>query len=41
MIRNLPKIVLFTVDEGFSVWKRAQTVYFSDDAPIDQIYEVK
>lgn len=41
MIRNLLKIVPFTVDEVFSVWKRAQTVYCSDDGQIDQIYQVK
>jgi ABC-type sulfate transport system substrate-binding protein len=41
MIRNLLKIVLFTVDEVFGGWKQAQAVHFSDGGPFDQIYQVK
>jgi sulfate transport system substrate-binding protein len=32
---------LFTVDEVFGGWKKAQAAHFNDDASFDQIYQVK
>jgi sulfate transport system substrate-binding protein len=35
---NLPPIPLFTIDEIFGGWERAQTAFFSDGGVFDQIY---
>ena len=35
------KLELFTVDEIFGDWKKAQAVHFSDGGLFDQIYQVK
>jgi len=35
------KLELFTVDEVFGGWKKAQSAHFNDGASFDQIYQVK
>jgi sulfate/thiosulfate transport system substrate-binding protein len=35
---ELPKIPLFTVDETFGGWERAQAEFFAEGALFDQIY---
>jgi sulfate/thiosulfate-binding protein len=35
------KLELFTVDEVFGGWKKAQAAHFNDGASFDQIYQVK
>jgi sulfate transport system substrate-binding protein len=37
---QFPKVNLFTIDEIFSGWKKAQTLHFSDGGIFDQIYQV-
>ena len=34
-----PKIPLFTIDEVFGGWKKAQTDHFADGGIFDQIYK--
>jgi sulfate transport system substrate-binding protein len=38
---SFPKLTLFTVDEVFGGWQRAQKAHFNDGALFDQIYEKK
>ncbi len=38
---SFPKLKLFTVEEVFGGWQKAQQVHFSDGAFFDQIYERK
>ena len=38
---NFPKISLFTVDEVFGGWAKAQKTYFADGGVFDQIYTAK
>lgn len=37
--KRFPKIKLFTVDEVFGGWKKAQTEHFADNGIFDQIYK--
>ncbi|MBC7782960.1 MAG: sulfate ABC transporter substrate-binding protein [Burkholderiales bacterium] len=37
----LPPIKLFTIDEVFGGWPKAQTAFFTDGAVFDQIYQAK
>jgi sulfate/thiosulfate transport system substrate-binding protein len=36
---RFPKITLFTIDEVFGGWQKAQKVHFSDNGTFDQIYQ--
>ncbi len=36
-----PKINLFTIDEGFGGWQKAQKTFFADGGVFDQIYQAK
>jgi sulfate/thiosulfate-binding protein len=36
---QFPKLTLFTVDEVFGGWKKAQAAHFADGASFDQIYQ--
>ena len=36
---QFPKVNLFTVDEMFGGWERAQKIHFADGAIFDQIYQ--
>lgn len=38
---RFPKISLFTIDEGFGGWAKAQGTHFSDNGVFDQIYAKK
>ena len=38
---NFPKISLFTVDEVFGGWAKAQKTHFADGGVFDQIYTAK
>ena len=38
MKRRFPKIALFTVDQLFGGWQKAQKTYFADGGVFDQIY---
>jgi sulfate transport system substrate-binding protein len=38
---NFPKISLFTIDEVFGGWAKAQKTHFSDGGVFDQIYTAK
>ncbi|HTA75721.1 MAG TPA: sulfate ABC transporter substrate-binding protein [bacterium] len=38
---QFPKVKLFTIDELFGGWKKAQAVYFADGGIFDQIYQSK
>jgi sulfate/thiosulfate-binding protein len=38
---QLPKISLFTIDEQFGGWKKAQARFFADGGVFDQIYATK
>jgi sulfate/thiosulfate transport system substrate-binding protein len=38
---EFPSLTLFSVDELFGGWQRAQEAHFSDGGAFDQIYEVK
>jgi sulfate transport system substrate-binding protein len=38
---SFPPLTLFTVDEVFGGWQRAQKTHFNDGALFDQIYEKK
>lgn len=35
---QFPKIKLFTIDEAFGGWERADKEHFADGASFDQIY---
>jgi sulfate/thiosulfate transport system substrate-binding protein len=37
--QRLPKLQLFTIDEVFGGWKKAQATYFADGGVFDQIYK--
>jgi sulfate transport system substrate-binding protein len=37
-VAPLPKLELFTIDQAFGGWDKAQSVYFSDGGVFDQIY---
>ena len=37
---SFPEIKLFTIDEEFGGWEKAQKTHFVDDASFDQIYAV-
>ena len=36
--RSFPKVELFTIDEVFGGWRKAQTTHFADGGVFDQIY---
>lgn len=36
---NFPKLELFTIDEAFGGWNKAQTTHFNDGGIFDQIYK--
>jgi sulfate/thiosulfate transport system substrate-binding protein len=36
--RQFPKITLFTIDEVFGGWQKAQQAHFADGGTFDQIY---
>ena len=36
--KDFPRITLFTIDEVFGGWQKAQTVHFADGGVFDQIY---
>ena len=38
-LARFPRLVLFTVDERFGGWARAQAMHFADGGVFDQIYE--
>ncbi|MEP6572405.1 MAG: sulfate ABC transporter substrate-binding protein [Gemmatimonadota bacterium] len=38
---QFPRITLFTIDEVFGGWKKAQPAHFGDGGLFDQIYEVR
>ncbi|MCE5186380.1 MAG: sulfate ABC transporter substrate-binding protein [Planctomycetaceae bacterium] len=38
---QFPQIKLFTIDEVFGGWEKAQQTHFNDDGVFDQIYNVK
>ena len=38
---QFPKIALFTVDETFGGWAKAQKTHFADGGVFDQIYSVR
>jgi sulfate transport system substrate-binding protein len=37
-VARLPKVDLFTIDQVFGGWARAQATYFSDGGVFDQLY---
>jgi sulfate/thiosulfate-binding protein len=37
--KQFPKVTLFTIDEVFGGWQKAQTTHFADGAVFDQIYQ--
>jgi sulfate transport system substrate-binding protein len=39
--KNFPKVTLFTIDEVFGGWARAQKTHFADGGVFDQIYSRK
>ncbi|MEO7953287.1 MAG: sulfate transporter subunit, partial [Polaromonas sp.] len=38
---QFPKLLLFTVDQGFGGWTKADKDHFADGASFDQIYTQK
>jgi len=38
---QFPKIALFTIDDVFGGWPRAQKTHFADGGVFDQIYSIK
>jgi sulfate/thiosulfate-binding protein len=38
LVKRFPKIALFTVDQAFGGWQKAQKTYFADGGVFDQIY---
>ncbi len=38
---QFPKITLFTIDQVFGGWQKAQPKHFGDDGVFDQIYQAK
>ncbi len=39
--KQFPKVKLFTIDEVFGGWQKAQKTHFADDGFFDQIYQAK
>ena len=39
--RQFPKLTLFTIDEVFGGWTKAQKTHFADGGVFDQIYTKK
>ena len=39
--KNFPKVNLFTIDEVFGGWTKAQKTHFADGGVFDQIYTKK
>jgi sulfate transport system substrate-binding protein len=39
--KNFPKVNLFTIDEVFGGWAKAQKTHFADGGVFDQIYTKK
>jgi sulfate transport system substrate-binding protein len=39
--QQFPKVALFTVDEAFGGWTRAQKAHFADGGVFDQIYKAQ
>ena len=39
--RQFPKLTLFTIDETFGGWTKAQKTHFADGGVFDQIYTKK
>ena len=37
--KNFPKVSLFTIDEVFGGWAKAQKAHFADNGIFDQIYQ--
>jgi sulfate transport system substrate-binding protein len=37
--KQFPKVKLFTIDEVFGGWQRAQKTHFADRGAFDQIYQ--
>jgi sulfate transport system substrate-binding protein len=37
--KQFPKLKLFTIDEDFGGWKKAQKLHFDDGGIFDQIYK--
>jgi sulfate transport system substrate-binding protein len=40
-VARFPKLDLFTVDEVFGGWQKAQATFFADEGVFDQIYARK
>jgi len=38
-VSNFPKLTLFTIDQLFGGWQKAQKKHFADGGVFDQIYE--
>ncbi len=36
---NFPKVKLFTIDEAFGGWQKAQKAHFADGGSFDQVYQ--
>jgi sulfate transport system substrate-binding protein len=39
--KQFPKISLFTIDDTFGGWQKAQKTHFADGGVFDQIYSVR
>jgi sulfate transport system substrate-binding protein len=39
--KQFPKIKLFTIDEVFGGWQKAQKIHFGDGGVFDQLYQTK
>ena len=39
MHHNFPEVELFTIDEVFGGWDKAQEIHFSDGGVFDSIYQ--
>jgi sulfate transport system substrate-binding protein len=37
--RQFPQVKLFTIDEVFGGWQKAQQTHFADGGTFDQIYQ--
>ena len=37
--KTFPKVKLFTIDEQFGGWQKAQATFFADGGVFDQIYQ--
>jgi ABC-type sulfate transport system substrate-binding protein len=40
-VANFPAVKLFTIDEVFGGWSKAQKMHFDDGGIFDQIYQSK